>query len=130
MRFARTSQAETSPNIAPLLDVVLLLLIFFVVTTSFVEPQIALDLPSAETPARREATSLVVDIHASGALFVAGEPIELEALEARFRDAAARHEELEIRADRLASHGDVIAVLDRAQQTGLTRVGFATRATE
>jgi biopolymer transport protein ExbD len=125
MRFAKAESTDTSPNIAPLLDVVLLLLIFFVVTTSFVERQISLELPPAESGARNDESSLIVNIDAKGGIVLQDEPITRDDLALRFREAAGRDVQLEIRADTRASHGDVVSVLDLAQQTGLTHVGIA-----
>lgn len=128
MRFAKPAAEAPGPNIAPLLDVVLLLLIFFVVTSSFAEREIALELPGAETGERELERELVVNVLADGRVLVGDEKMSLERLESRLAQTAAEDGSLEIRADAAASHGDVVAVLDRARRAGVLRVGIATQA--
>ena len=125
MRFAGAQQQSANFGLAPLLDVVLLLLIFFVVTTSFTEPRLALELPEAETAAPGEARVLVVSIDADGTLAIGGEPVEQAELDRRLSEAAQADEELELRADAATPHGSVVEVLDRARKAGVTRVGIA-----
>ncbi len=129
MRFAKPPTEAPGPNIAPLLDVVLLLLIFFVVTSSFAEREIALELPSAEASERPIERELVVNVLADGRILVDDEQLELDQLEARLARTAEEDGSLEIRADGSARHADVVGVLDRARRMGVLRVGIATDAT-
>jgi len=128
MRFAKPSAEAPGPNIAPLLDVVLLLLIFFVVTSSFAEREIALELPDAEASEQPIERELVVNVLADGRVLVDEEEIALEQLDARLARTAEEDGSLEIRADAAARHGDVVGVLDRARRVGVLRVGIATSA--
>lgn len=128
MRFAKPSAEAPGPNIAPLLDVVLLLLIFFVVTSSFAEREIALELPDAEASEQPIERQLVVNVMADGRIVVDDEEIAPEQLDARLARTAEEHGSLEIRADASARHADVVGVLDRARRVGVLRVGIATRA--
>lgn len=125
MVFAARSQDQASFGLAPLLDVVLLLLIFFVVTTSFTEPRLALELPSAETAAPGEGDLLVVSIDREGAIAIRGQPVGEAQLDARLAEASARGVALELRADDAARHGVVVGVLDRARKAGIAEVGIA-----
>ena len=126
MRFATRTQEGATLGLAPLIDVVLLLLIFFVVTTSFTEPRMQLELPGAESATPQPPATLVVSIGADGALQVDGEDADRAALAERLAEASAADGELEIRADRATPHGNVVEVLDAAQKVGLTRIGIAT----
>lgn len=129
MQFKKPIDDATGPNIAPLLDVVLLLLIFFVVTSSFAEREIALDLPDAEAGEQQADRDLVVNVLADGRILVGDEELAIERIEALLTQTAAEGGSLEIRADASASHGSVVRILDRARRAGVLRVGFATQAT-
>jgi biopolymer transport protein ExbD len=125
MQFAKPVVAETPTTIAPLLDVVLLLLIFFMVTTSFAERQIPLELPSAESGAQLPSEPLVVNVDPEGRYSVQEETLDEEALAERFRTLALEEGQLEVRADTTATHGAVVRLLDLAKQSRLERVGIA-----
>ena len=124
MQFSKPTAAETQTNIAPLLDVVLLLLIFFMVTTSFADRQIPLDLPSAQSGSPQATEAAVVAIDAKGTLMLDGEPISEAELTSLLETLALQERDLEIRADTAARHGYVVRVLDLAKRVGLTRVGI------
>lgn len=128
MRFSKPAVEAPGPNIAPLLDVVLLLLIFFVVTSSFAEREIALELPEAGATERAAERALVVNVRADGRVVVDDEETTLEQLETRLARTAEEEGSLEIRADAATAHGDVVAVLDRARRAGVLSVGIATQA--
>jgi len=128
VQFSRTAAAETQTNIAPLLDVVLLLLIFFMVTTSFADRQIALDLPSAQSGSPQATEAVVVAIDAKGILMLDGEPISEEELTSLLETLALQERDLEIRADTAVQHGYVVRVLDLAKRVGLIRVGIVVDA--
>lgn len=124
MKFGTQVAPDTSPNIAPLLDVVLLLLIFFMVTTSFAAHQLPLDLPDASAPALQQKEALVVTIDAEGGYTIDQEALTEEALSKRIEAVKAEDGSLEIRADTATPHGDVVRVLDLAHQFELTQIGI------
>jgi len=117
-------------NIAPLVDVLLLLLIFFMVTSTFVEqPNIKLELPrtrhSKTTPLQR----LVLIVSRRGEYFLDAERIEKSRLERRLRQEVGRSKDktLVLRADRAASYGDVIWAMDAARGAGFRKIVAPTR---
>ncbi|MEZ7978270.1 MAG: biopolymer transporter ExbD [Myxococcota bacterium] len=124
MKFRNARSRELGSPLAPLLDVVLLLLIFFVVSTSFVDDQLPLDLPEARTAARGEPDAIVLTVDIGGVVTVGGVTVSAEQLRQQLEAAAAVDAELQIRADRGTEHGAVIEVLDLARQVGLDRVGI------
>jgi biopolymer transport protein ExbD len=128
VRFARRVQATSGAPLAPLLDVVLLLLIFFVVTTSFAESQMALDLPAAEAAGPADHSALAIEIDAVGAISIAGEPASLDVLARRLEEAEAVARPIEIRADRLSKHEYFVTVLDLARQKGVEAIGITVDA--
>lgn len=129
MRFHAPPVEESGVGITPLVDVVLLLLIFFIVTTSFSEPRIALELPEAVTGAPEdERERLRVTLESDGALLVDGSASDVAGLAAAL--AAGAVEGLELRADREVPHGRVVEVLDLSRQHGVVDVSIAVDARE
>ena len=144
MRFrSRTEDAEADINLTPLIDVVFLLLIFFMVTTTFSkEAQIKLQLPSAdsseEVPA--ESRSITIQISDIGQYAVRGPddkdgPRELinaarETLEKAIARSAGGLKDpiIVIRADQLATHNSVVQAMDAARNLGFFQVTFTTEA--
>jgi biopolymer transport protein ExbD len=130
-------------NLTPLIDIVFLLLIFFMVSTTFThESRLRIELPEAQAndPQPREARQLVIEISALGVYAVKGPQDEsarqvinssAEALK-RVLDKSADVEKREdlvviVRADRQTPHEAVIRALSVARQSGLTRITFATQ---
>lgn len=126
MRLAAPEVEEAQLGLAPLLDVVLLLLIFFLVTTSFTAPRIGLELPQATTGAVAPASPLVVEIDARGGIHLDGNAVEADALGGRLAQEreADPGVELVLRAAAAVEHGRVVEVLDVARSRGITHVGI------
>lgn len=125
MRFARPRIDSSGSPLGPLLDVVLLLLIFFVVTSSFSNQSLELSLPSAESGRPQQQQGLVVAIDASGGISVDAEPTALGALRSVLVEAKAAERPIELRADRATAHEHVVAVLDLAQASGVEDLSIA-----
>ena len=86
MQFRRVSKPSVGINIAPLVDVVFLLVIFFAVSTTFLETAgLELELPSSKATAKREAESLIVSLTQDGKIALGGESLSVEELEGRLR---------------------------------------------
>ncbi|MFY0579661.1 ExbD/TolR family protein [Cystobacter fuscus] len=115
-------------NVTPLVDIMLVLLVIFMVTTKLVDsPALPLDLPQA-SQSEQVQTVLAISITANGQLWVDGQVIPEEALKQKTQEALARDPELRavIQADGSVPHRLVISVLDRLKESGLTRVAFGT----
>jgi len=134
MQLSTTSRRKVSINVTSLIDVVFLLLIFFVVTSTFLErPGLDLSLPeasSAEVASQKEVT---VQLEEGGGIVVDGEPVDdlsgLAALiEARLEQSEERRVVLE--ADERVSHGNVVEVMDAAREAGASGIVIATRPGE
>ena len=135
MRIAHHRREGPDINLTPLIDVVFLLLIFFMVSTTFErESELGIELPEASADAEptREGF-LEVSVDNKGRFYVNGRPLvntQTATLVQALREAAeARGGEpaLVVSADGKAPHQSVMAVLDAAQRVGLARVRFATR---
>lgn len=125
VRFARPRIEAAGSPLGPLLDVVLLLLIFFVVTSSFSNQSLELALPSAESGRPQTRQGLVVAIDAAGGISVDSQPVLLEALRERLVEAKKAEQPIELRADRATAHEHVVAVLDLAQASGVSDLAIA-----
>jgi len=132
VQFRRPTQPQASINIAPLVDVVFLLVIFFAVSTTFLETSgLKLELPSSSSTAERQPTELTVLLAADGTLSFDGEIVEVTQLGGLLRPALDETERklVVLRADREARHGEVVAVMDAIRDAGADSMTVDTRPT-
>jgi len=134
VKFRRRRSPDVGIDLTPLIDVVFLLLIFFMVTTTFVrEGGVTLELPEADTevvPRTQEPVHIVVGV--DGSYAVNGQALTertVAVLMTAMRDAAA--DDLSapvlISADARAPHESVVKVMDAAGRLGFERVRIATQ---
>ncbi len=132
MRFEGYRRTSRVPNLTPLIDVVFLLLVFFMLTSHFVrEETIPVDLPNAESGGRSDTEGrleIVLGVH--GIAYIGGEPIAQEALaEAIRRELADRVDRtVRVRGDRAVGLGAAVGVLDAARMAGADGVDIVTEA--
>ncbi len=129
MKFRRPKVMIERPDIAPMADIVFLLLIFFMLSTSFVtEPGIKVQLPQASTAEMDPKQNLFLVIDRKGRIFVNKKEVKKESLGTLLEgEMAARKEKLLIlKADRAVTHGLVVEVMDIARQHGVERLAIAT----
>ena len=108
-------------NIAPLVDVVFLLVIFFAVSTTFLETAgLKLELPASSSTADQELKDLTVLLDENGAIFFDEEDVTIEELGPKLREALAARERKSVvlRADKSTSHGDVVRLMDVIREAG------------
>lgn len=137
MNFAPRKKVEAQGiDITPLIDVVFILLIFFMVTTTFQrEADLAINLPAAsEEPASQTDTPLEIVITAQGQYMVGGLELvnsQLETVKQALKRMTAGHKDqpLVIRADASTPHQYVVTAMDAAAQLGLARLSIATTYT-
>jgi biopolymer transport protein ExbD len=129
----REEDLDISINLISFIDVLLCLVIFFMVSTTFVtKARIVLTLPQASAAAKaQEEAKIEVAIDAQGQSFVNGQGLidsRPETLRQALADAAKNLKDpaVVIDADKKTSHQSVIDVLDVARQLGLLRVSFTT----
>lgn len=136
MNFRRgIRRDEPEINFVPLIDVLLVILIFLMVTTTYSKfTELQVDLPSAAGESATERPSEIdIGVSADGQYRMLGEHgallIPREGLPNELRRIAAGHREpvLVVHADAAARHQDVIAVLAAAREAGVAKVTFAAR---
>jgi biopolymer transport protein ExbD len=130
VQFRRKSRGEVSINMAPLIDVIFLLVIFFAVSTTFLETSgLSLELPTSSSTAHREADDVTVFLSADGRLEFEGEEIEFGTLTDRLRTALEGRERkiVILRADTHTEHGEVVELMDLIRAAGAESLTVATR---
>lgn len=126
-------EQEEEINITPMLDIVFILLIFFIVTTSFVkEPGIDPQRPEAETAETRERGNILVAISSTDTIWMNKRQVELTDVRQLMEAAVAENPESNviIVADEHASTGAVIDLMDRVRLAGISSVALAAEPTE
>lgn len=114
----------TGINITPLVDIVLVLLIIFMVTATFiVTPSIKVDLPKAATGDATPTSNLALVLDKSGAIYLNGQPASEDEIKAFIRSELAAEKQVQaiISADKAASHGSVIHLIDLVKTEGVTK---------
>jgi len=119
-------------NLTPMIDVVFLLLIFFMLATTFMDPEkdINLDLPSTSEggTTSEEIEELIINVMIDGSFVVNGEAMDENGLLARMSQAAAQDPETQvtIRGDRQTPYENIVRVMDYSQRSGLSNLAVAT----
>ena len=125
MEFNPKKKRRVLINITSLIDVMFLLLIFFMVTSTFLDqPGMKLELPSAESAEVARVEKLVLYISSDDEVVFNDQPVALDDLEETMRGALSEIEDrtLVLNADKAVQHGTVIRVMDIAKKLGLERL--------
>lgn len=115
-------------NITPMLDIVFIILIFFVVSTSFVkESGVEVSRPGAHTSERKERGNIMVAITADNAIWVDKREVDIRAVRANIERLRAENPEgaVVIQADRNSRSGLLVQVIDQARMAGVSDVSVA-----
>ena len=132
MKFKKSKAIEPDINLIPFIDVLLVVLIFLMLTTTWSRfNQMNVSLPSANAQGSTDATpSWVVVVSSQGAYAVNGAKIEgrtLQDLSAALAGLRKTDAALVIKADASASHQSVVNVLEAARMNGVVKIAFATQ---
>jgi len=117
-------------NITSLIDVIFMLLLFFMITSTFLEqPGIKLELPTAKTSTNTEPQEYVLTVDKKGELFLNRQPVTLAGLEAEIRKALPKMKDgaLVLKADQEITHGLVVRVMDMAKRGGVRKLIIGTK---
>jgi biopolymer transport protein ExbD len=130
MQLTRRPRRRVVINITSLIDVIFMLLLFFMITSTFLEqPGIKLELPKSQKTADNEPQKFTLSISKQGALYLNRQPVTLAGLEAEIRGILPRIEgsALVLKADQEVSHGLVVQVMDLAKRGGVKKLIIGTQ---
>ncbi|MGA1867745.1 MAG: ExbD/TolR family protein [bacterium] len=132
MNFLNNNQEAAKPevNIVSLIDVVLLMLIFFMITTSFVaQPGLKINLPVAKTGPVSTPDKIILTITENEQFYVDNKRVKLPELEKIFIEKAKENPKntMVVKADEMVRHGTVVKVMDLAKTAGLNNLAIATK---
>ncbi|MDC0185753.1 biopolymer transporter ExbD [Gammaproteobacteria bacterium] len=130
LRRRKREEEDSEINITPMMDIVFIMLIFFIVTTSFIkETGIDPNRPEAETASRSELGNILIAISPSDQIWMNKNPIELQAVRILMEAAHAENPEssVVIVADELASTGIVIDIMDQIRLSGISKVSISAQ---
>tara|TARA_R110000772_G_scaffold201137_1_gene311509 strand:+ start:60 stop:467 length:408 start_codon:yes stop_codon:yes gene_type:complete len=127
----RQSGAIAEVNMTPLIDMVFILLIFFIVTTSFVkETGVDVNRPSAKTAVKKELANIMISITPNDEVWMDKRQIDRRAVRANVERMHAENPEgsVIILADKEAKTGLLIEVMDQARLAGVANVSIAAQS--
>jgi len=131
-RFRQITMEETTEagvDISPLMDCVFILLIFFIVTTTFVEESgVEVDKPQAASSVRLEKNSIILALTAKGEVVYGGREIGISGVRQLVKRMLQKEDiPVIIQADAAAQSGTLVRVIDEAKLGGATKVSLASR---
>jgi biopolymer transport protein ExbD len=128
-RTANRSEENSDINLTPMLDVVFIMLIFFIVTATFIKQAgIEVFRPTAETALQKPTVSVLVAIGPNGEIWIDREPVKEGGVRAAIERIHAENPAggLVVQADKAAKYSKVKAVLDAARGAGIEQVAIST----
>ena len=134
MRRRRSNiEDDTEINLTPMLDVVFIMLIFFIVTASFVkEAGIDVNKPAAATAEKKERGNILVAITELGQIWIDKRPVDPRAVRANLERLHAENPQgaVVIQADKGSKNGLLVQVMDAARLAGVTSVSLAAEVVD
>lgn len=133
MRFnpiQNNSDDDNEINMTPMLDIVFIMLIFFIVTTSFVrETGIEVNRPSAKTAQAQGTEIILIGISPTGEIWIDNQKSSLAQLRGKISQL---HQEnptypVVIQADKQSQTGDLVAVMDQIRLSGIQKIAIASQ---
>jgi biopolymer transport protein ExbD len=126
-------QDDTEVNVTPMLDIVFIMLIFFIVTASFVkEAGIDVNRPDAATAERKERGNILVAISENGQIWINKRQVDPRAVRANIERMHAENPQgtVVIQADKNSKNGLLVQVMDAARLAGVEGVSIAAEVSE
>jgi biopolymer transport protein ExbD len=121
-----SADENTEVNLTPMLDVVFIMLIFFIVTTSFIkESGIEINRPESSDASPRPDAQVLVALSPEGAVWVDGRAIDAHRVGEEVAGMISEDGSVVIQADRESTTGLLIEVMDRLEQAGVDQVAVA-----
>ncbi len=129
MDFEGRARIHSHLDIAPLIDIVFLLLVFFMLTSTFLVPEaIELELPESKSASPTEVTPIIVSLNQTGQLALNGESIKLEQLKLAIAPLIKQDVDsaITLKSDAHTEVQLLLKVMDEIRAAGGTNVGLAT----
>jgi biopolymer transport protein ExbD len=132
MDFLRPKRASLSLDLAPLIDVVFQLLIFFMLTSSFMHPALKLTLPTAASRERVDTEQLIVSVSREGRIYVGHDEVALDQLQSALeqRLAGLDRKQVNFRGDQDMAYQLFVTVMDIARQAGARQLNIVHQPTD
>jgi biopolymer transport protein ExbD len=130
MQFSTSRKRKVLINITSLIDVLFLLLIFFMVSSTFLEqPGIKLELPYAQSAVVVEQKDYVLFVDKESKMFLNDKAVRMEDLEAKIKEALPKMKDmaLVLKADQDVTHGFVVRVMDIVKRSGVKKLIIGTK---
>ena len=131
IRYSRGRRSRGSEiNMTPLIDMVFILLIFFIVTTSFVrESGVDVQRPSAQSAETKEKANVLLGLTSDGRIFVEGRSLDIRSVRAYMERFLAEVPDgsVVIVADKDSATGNAVQVLDQCRMAGVKNISIAAR---
>ncbi len=131
MRYRARQEEEQRVDISPLIDMVFILLIFFMVSTTFVrDMNLDLERPAASSAEVASTKAIRLYIDSNGDTYLDGQPIRLWVIQSRLREMmqSSGSEQILVVTDEDVPSGRLVEVVDQARRAGAGDVGVATVA--
>ena len=132
-RWGYQEEEDDEINMTPMLDIVFIMLIFFIVTSTFVkESGIDVNRPGAVTAERKEQASILVAINDAGQIWIDKRVVDARAVRANIERLRAENPQgsVVIQADKNSRNGVLVQVMDAARQAGVENVSIAAIGVE
>jgi biopolymer transport protein ExbD len=127
-RKHRSQEEEAGIDMTPMLDIVFIMLIFFIVTTSFVkEAGIEVLRPKASTATQQKNANIFIAVRENGEIWMDKRMVDVERVGANIERMLAEQptDTVVIQADVEAKHGVVVKVMDQVKQAGIDKISVA-----
>jgi len=129
MRYREKKETIQAIDVSPLIDMVFILLIFFMVSTTFVKDmKLDLNRPAASSSSTASTKAIRLYIDSQGEIYLDGEPVRVWVVQSRIRDLmdASTSKSVLVIVDDGVPAGRLVEVIDQARLAGATDVGVAT----
>ncbi len=132
MQFLKEQDEDVGLSLTSLIDVIFLLLIFFIVTTTLIDPtkKLEIQLPEAKAASPvSESIPVTIELGRRGAVTLNGKAVRLDTLERRLKELAKgkKKNSAIVRADRRLDYGQVVKVLGICRASGFLDIGIAVK---
>jgi biopolymer transport protein ExbD len=125
--FARKATQPSGVDITPLLDIVFQLLLFFILTSALIQPNIELDLPESNQNSETIEADLVISVDKEGRVFFNDRIVNIEEIEISLRSFAAQNTNgnVILRVDSALPYGNFFSILDASRSAGIKNLHLA-----